>query len=135
MPGTVAWPDATPDPATDITVSNAALTDDRAAFRTGIDPRPSERPRGRREVVVFVPGYNANFAEELYRFAQTVHDFGTTVLPILYSWPPAAPAGDYLYDRDSVLFVRGGLEAQIDLVADLGWTASRRSPLPSARNS
>ena len=118
LPGTVAWLDAAPDPATDFTVTNAALTDNRAAFCAGIAARLATRPRGQREVVVFVPGYNTNFAEGLYRFAQMVHDFETTGVPVLYSWPSAASAGDYLYDRDSVLFARDGLEALVDLVAE-----------------
>ena len=118
VPGTVGWPDATPDPATDFTVTDAALTEDADAFRAGIAARLATRPPGAREVVVFVHGYNTNFAEGLYRFAQMVHDFETTGVPILYSWPSAASAGDYLYDRDSVLFARDGLEALVDLMAE-----------------
>ncbi len=115
--GTVAWPGATPDSATEFVVTDAALTRDAGAFRSEIATRLAALPPGSRDVVVFTHGYNTNFAEGLYRFAQMTHDFETTGVPILYSWPSAASAGNYLYDRDSVLFARDGLEDLIDLVA------------------
>lgn len=118
VPGTITWPGATPDPATDFAVTEASLTRDRRAFRTEIAARLADMPPGRRHVVIFTHGYNANFAEGLYRFTQMTHDFETTGIPILYSWPSAASLRDYLYDRDSVLFARAGLESLIDLVAE-----------------
>ena len=75
------------------------------------------RPPGERRVVVFVHGYNNNFSEGLYRQAQMVHDFGTPAVAVHYSWPSAADARLYLYDRDSAFFARDGLEELLRLLA------------------
>lgn len=74
-------------------------------------------PAGQREAVIFVHGYNTNLAEGLYRFTQMQHDFELRSIPILYSWPSAASGTDYLYDRDSILFARTGLETLIDQIS------------------
>ena len=118
VPGTVAWPDETPDPATDFAVTGAVLTGDPQTFRAEITARLAGLAPGERNVVIFTHGYNTTFAEGLYRFTQMTHDFETTGVPILYSWPSVASPRDYLYDRDSVLFARAGLETLIDLVAE-----------------
>ncbi len=118
VPGTVSWPDETPDPATDFVVTGATLTPDQHTFRADVAARLAALPPGQRNVVIFTHGYNATFAEGLYRFTQMTHDFETSGVPILYSWPSAASPRDYLYDRDSVLFARAGLETLIDLVAE-----------------
>ena len=63
-------------------------------------------------------GFNTNFAEGIYRQAQMLHDFGTPALGVHYSWPSAADARLYLYDRDSAFFARDGLERLLRLLAE-----------------
>lgn len=74
------------------------------------------------EAVIFVHGYNNNFAEGLYRVAQFAHDLELPGSVVHYAWPSAATALGYVYDRDSTLFARDGLEALIREVEAAGAT-------------
>ena len=71
-------------------------------------------------------GFNTNFAEGIYRQAQMLHDFGTPALGVQYSWPSAADARLYLYDRDSAFFARDGLERLLRLLAESRAERDRR---------
>ena len=108
--GKIDWPHGKPDPA-------------RAFFTTGFDHFPTAnsfktelakflraRPKEQREVVVFVHGFNNNFAEGLYRLAQLSNDMELPNPVVHYSWPSAGNPLGYGYDRDSMLFARDGLE-------------------------
>lgn len=74
-------------------------------------------PDGRREVTLYVHGYNTNYAEALYRVAQIKHDYGMESPIVLYSWPSAGATGLYVYDRDSVKFARDNLAQTIRMLA------------------
>lgn len=118
QPGAVTFPGSSgPDPKTDfLTVSEQRFTDERAFLRA-LNARLAQRPRGRREVSVFVHGFNSNMAEGLYRHAQMTHDFGTPGVPVSYAWPSAASVRSYAFDRESALFARNGLEQLLNLLA------------------
>lgn len=49
---------------------------DARAFRQSLRAEFRNRPRGARTAVVYVHGFNNNFAEGVYRLAQISHDFG-----------------------------------------------------------
>ena len=117
-PGTVTFPNSgAPDPATDfLTVSARQFPDDRAVLGA-VNARLVQRPPGEREVIVFVHGFNTNFAEGLYRHAQMVHDFQSPGVSVSYAWPSAASVGSYGFDRESALFARDGLEQVLMLLA------------------
>jgi esterase/lipase superfamily enzyme len=72
------------------------------------------------DAVIFVHGYNNNFAEGLYRVAQFAHDLELPGAVVHYAWPSAAQPLGYVYDRDSALFARDGLEALINEVSAAG---------------
>lgn len=74
------------------------------------------------EAVVFVHGFNNNFAEGLYRVAQLSHDLKLSGTIIHYAWPSAADPFGYEYDRDSAMFAREGLETLIRGVEAAGAT-------------
>lgn len=74
------------------------------------------------EAVIFVHGYNNNFSEGLYRVAQFAHDLQLPGAVVHYAWPSAAEPLGYVYDRDSSLFARDGLEALMEEVAGAGAT-------------
>jgi esterase/lipase superfamily enzyme len=118
-PGTLSFPDALPgDPRTDfLTVDAARIRDDRA-FLAAVNAGLARQPPGERRLFVFVHGFNTNFAEGIYRQAQMMHDFGTPAVGVNYSWPSAADARLYLYDRDSAFFARDGLEQLLRILAD-----------------
>ncbi len=62
------------------------------------------------EIVVFVHGYNVNFAESVYRHAQIANDYGLQGPQVLFAWPSSAQPLGYAYDRDSVAHARDDLE-------------------------
>lgn len=72
------------------------------------------------EAVIFVHGYNNNFAEGVYRVAQFAHDLKLPGAVVHYAWPSAAEPLGYAYDRDSSLFARDGLESLIHEVSAAG---------------
>jgi esterase/lipase superfamily enzyme len=57
---------------------------------------------GRREVVVFVHGYNNDFSAAAFTLAELWHFLGREPVPLLYTWPAGhgGPSG-YAYDRES----------------------------------
>ncbi len=116
-PGQVEWPDKTPDPAKDFVMTGYQGFSTANGFSRAVAAKARALPAGQREAVIFVHGYNNNMAEGVYRFTQMQHDFGFPSVPVLYSWPSAASGGDYLYDRDSILFARTGLETLIDQIS------------------
>ncbi|WGW02531.1 alpha/beta hydrolase [Tropicibacter oceani] len=106
--GQIEWPaPERPDLAKHFIVSAEHQFDGPQDFLAGLE---KARPDGPREVVVFVHGYNVNNAEAVYRLAQIAHDFEAKVPVIAYSWPSAGSPRGYVYDRDSVIFSRDGLE-------------------------
>ncbi|MHC1753739.1 alpha/beta hydrolase [Humidesulfovibrio sp.] len=72
------------------------------------------------KVLVFVHGYNTNYAESVLRMAQLVADnpaYGS--LPVLFAWPSDGAMPGYVADKDAVTFSRDQL-AQVltDLAED-----------------
>lgn len=83
----------------------------------------ARRPASERDVLVFVHGYNTNFADAAYRFAQIVHDSGFKGVPVLFTWPSRGELLAYPYDRESAFYSRDFLELNLRAIArDLGTT-------------
>lgn len=117
-PGTVTFPRGRePNPATDFITVSARQFADEQSFLNTLNARLAQRPRGEREVTLFVHGFNSNFAEGVYRHAQMAHDFRSPGVPVHYSWPSAASVRAYGFDRESALFARDGLERVLSLLA------------------
>ena len=57
----------------------------------------------RRQVLVFIHGFNNRFEDAVFRFAQVVHDFDAPVVPVLFTWPSRGSVLAYGYDRESTL--------------------------------
>ncbi len=119
-PGVMEWPRGAPDPAAHFLTDRQKDFADRAAFQSGLAQELATRPRGERTVLVFVHGYNNNFAEGLYRFAQLTTDLGLPEVAVHYSWPSKGNPLGYGYDRDSMLFARDGLEELLGAVVQSG---------------
>lgn len=113
--GEVQWPSAEPgNPYTDfVTLWADPLSKDEAIRR--FDKRIASTPK--RQVLVFVHGYNTLFAEAVYRFAQIVHDSGTNALPVLFTWPSRGRLLAYGYDHESASYSRDALEAVLQALA------------------
>ncbi|WNJ88963.1 alpha/beta hydrolase [Bosea sp. 685] len=81
------------------------------------------RPASERDVLVFVHGYNTNFADAAYRFAQIVHDSGFKGVPVLFTWPSRGQLLQYPYDRESAFYSRDFLETNLRAISrEIGTT-------------
>jgi esterase/lipase superfamily enzyme len=109
-----------PDPALDFLVTAQDHYTAPSGFRADLR---SELSRTDGEAIVFVHGYNNNFAEGLYRVAQLGNDLKVPGVLIHYSWPSRGSTMGYAYDRDSALFARDGLER---LLAEVRAAGARR---------
>lgn len=105
------------NPQTDFVVREAAYIDSEKAFVQTLNARLDEQPRGKRKVLLFIHGYNTNFAEGLYRFAQIVHDSGSSAVPVLFTWASKGSFTDYVYDNNSATIARDDLEHTLHLIA------------------
>jgi len=74
----------------------------------------------RREVVVFVHGFNNSFSDAAFRMAQLGHDLELPGAHVSYAWPSRANPLGYGYDQDSALFARDGLADLLETVRGAG---------------
>lgn len=106
--GEVQWPDSqNPDPTRTFTTVEARVLDKDAAIAE-FDKRVRNTPK--RQVLVFVHGYNTRFQDAVYRFAQIVHDSRADVTPVLFTWPSRGKLLQYGYDHESANYSRDALE-------------------------
>ena len=95
----------------------AHYIDGDKAFLQALNAELAQRPRGHRQVFLFVHGFNTMFAEGLYGFTQVVHDSHTQAVPVLFSWASRGSVTDYLYDQNSATAARDELAHTIRLLA------------------
>ncbi len=119
-PGTISIRTFNANPDQDFLANAVAPYDSLGAMRRDLANALRAKPRGSREVMIYVHGFNNTFAEGLYRVAQLEHDLGLDTLGVHYAWPSAGNPLGYGYDRDSMLFARDGFEALIGEVAKAG---------------
>jgi esterase/lipase superfamily enzyme len=97
----IELPKANSDPMTSFAVTDRKLLPDlRFSAVQG---------QGKRDVLIFVHGYNYNFAESLFRLAQVAADGELTEMPILFAWPSAASVVGYIADKDAATYSRDDL--------------------------
>jgi esterase/lipase superfamily enzyme len=106
--GDVQFPQSLPaDPMRDFVTLKADRLNRDAALAQ-LNGRLAHTPR--RQVLVFVHGFNNRFEDAVYRFAQIIHDSKTDALPVLFTWPSRGRLLQYGYDHDSASFSRDALE-------------------------
>jgi esterase/lipase superfamily enzyme len=98
-----------PNPRTDFTVLSPHNFGDDRLFVEGVNAALASRPKGDRNVLVFVHGYNTTLTAAVLRISQFVEDSGYTGVPVLFSWASRGKAIDYLYDLNSSLHARDDL--------------------------
>lgn len=118
--GQVSWPKSAKraDPATDFLTLAEEEYASGAEFRAGL--RAQMDRRGQRDVVIYVHGFNNTMAESVYRVAQMHHDLKVPGVAVHYAWPSRGSALAYVYDRDSALYGRDGLEELLREVVQAG---------------
>jgi esterase/lipase superfamily enzyme len=118
--GEVRWPrkNGKPDPERDFLTLSENNFADAAAFRAGLKAELARRNQD--EAVVYVHGFNNTMAEGVYRVAQMHNDLKVPGLAVHYAWPSRGSVLAYVYDRDSALFGRDGLEELLNELAASG---------------
>ena len=116
--GNIEWPSQRPgNPATDFVTREADYLDGEKAFVAALDQQLAQRPPGKRNVLLFVHGYNTRFPEGLYRMAQVVQDSKSAAVPVYFSWASRGELSGYVYDQNSATIARDQLERLIVLLA------------------
>lgn len=117
--GEINWPTKLerPDARRHFLTTKEVLYPAEADFRADLKQNLAKHDY---DAVIFVHGYNSNFAEGLYRVAQFAHDLELPGSVVHYAWPSAAKPLGYVNDRDSALFARDGLEKLITEVSASG---------------
>jgi esterase/lipase superfamily enzyme len=105
-----------PDPRTEFIVVNPLLFNSDAAFIAAVNRELGARPEDRRELLLFVHGYNNTASDAILRLAQFVEDTGFEGVPVLFTWASAANPTRYVYDLNSALVARGQLKHMADIL-------------------
>lgn len=114
-PGSITWPGRNVDPRTEFVTLEADHLHDGPAFIAAVNRELDIAKHD--ETIVFVHGYNTNFAEGLYRQAQLDHDFALPATAVNFAWPSAAVGKDYPYDKESAVLATEGLSRTLDQIA------------------
>ncbi len=109
QPGDLNFGYDNPDPEEQFVVANRVNYGTEDAFISGLRAELRKRPAGRREVALFVHGYNSTLPEAAFRATQLGFDLKVPSVSAIYSWPSRGSALGYIYDHDSALFARKGL--------------------------
>src|SRR3954469_6622667 len=113
--GEVQWPRQVPgNPATEFVTLKADVVDRSRAiswFQRTLRNTP------RRQVLVFIHGFNNRFEDAVFRFAQLAHDANAPVVPVLFTWPSRGSVLAYGYDRESTAYSRNGLESLLNAIS------------------
>jgi esterase/lipase superfamily enzyme len=115
-PGTIRYPRAEPDPRRDFVVVDAETLDGEAAFVAAVNAAARQQDPVATTGIVFVHGFNTNFAEALMKDAQIRHDLNFPGVGILFTWPSEAKLVKYVADREHALFSRDALAETLTLM-------------------
>ncbi|MGH7936575.1 MAG: alpha/beta hydrolase, partial [Chthoniobacterales bacterium] len=77
------------------------------------------RATPKKQVLVFVHGFNNQFEDAVFRFAQIVHDSRAEAVPVLFTWPSKGSVFAYGYDRESANYSRYALEDGLRALAKI----------------
>ena len=106
------------DPSEHIVVARVERLPKDQFFRD-VDAAAARAPEP--SALVFVHGYNVDFAEALRRTAQIAFDIGFAGAPVLYSWPSQGSLAGYTRDEANVEWTEPHLREFLrDLVARTG---------------
>ena len=98
-----------PDPRREFTVVNPVIFNSDASFIRSLNAELAKRPKGKRDVLVFVHGFNNTTSDAVLRISQFVHDSGYEGVPVVYDWASAGKLTRYVYDLNSSLVARSKL--------------------------
>lgn len=118
--GEVVWPRsaAYADPSTDFLTRSVQKFSSGGDFSKSL--KSAMKARNQNEIVLYVHGFNNTMAEGIYRVAQMHYDLKVPGVAVHYAWPSRGSALGYVYDRDSALYARDGLEKLLEEVVAAG---------------
>ena len=99
-----------PDPSKHFVVKTPTLYENTGRFERDLTAELKKRPPGKRDVLLFVHGYNVNFSAAVLRVAQFANDADFEGVAVLFSWPSRGKTLDYVYDINSALGARESME-------------------------
>lgn len=99
-----------PDPNKHFVITNTNSYEAYENFRNDYNAAAQRLPRGKRDGLLWVHGYNTTLTDAVLRLAQFVEDSGYTGVPFLYSWASQGKLTGYVYDINSALIARDRLE-------------------------
>ncbi|MES2143528.1 MAG: alpha/beta fold hydrolase [Pseudomonadota bacterium] len=109
VPGSIVYPGSDKvDPTRQMLTVKENIYAGERDFNAAVGRALRTNPGGR-QVVVFVHGFNNNYAEGIYRAAQLTYDLKINSTLVHFSWPSLSNPLGYVYDRDSALFSRDAL--------------------------
>lgn len=117
----IEWSAGPVDPAKSFaTLRYEPLPDDALAAqpRPEGDAMPPGPAADAGRVLVFVHGYNTNYAESVLRMAQLLADNPSQGRAILFAWPSDGSLPGYVADKDAVTFSRDHLARLLTLLAE-----------------
>lgn len=118
VPGRVETSGRLPDPGRHFSARTYQPIAERQEFIRRLNTALSQRAPENREILIFVHGYNNNFADSVFRNAQITYDYNIKSVSLHYAWPSGASVPLYVFDRDSALVGRRGLAETIEIAAE-----------------
>ncbi len=117
VPGAVEFARAAPgDPNTEFVARSAEILDGDRAFLQALNAQLAQRPKGKRDIFLFIHGFNTLFAEAAYTQAQVVHDSATVSVPVVFTWASRGDPFQYVYDNNSATVARDNLVHTLKLL-------------------
>jgi esterase/lipase superfamily enzyme len=108
-----------PDPRKEFAIVDPEVYGTDYEFVKSVNHALRQWPSDKRDILMFVHGYNTSTSDAVLRLAQFVEDSGFEGVPVLFSWASAADVTKYVYDLNSSLAAR---EETGDLAALLSRT-------------
>lgn len=106
--GRMEWPSGdVPDPENEFAVVDLQPAEPSDVWRWFEEQDTDGR------VLIFVHGYNVQFADAVFRLAQITEDLSIRAAPVLFSWPSGGELSGYYYDRESANYSRDAFESVI----------------------
>ncbi|RYH06932.1 alpha/beta hydrolase [Tropicimonas sp. IMCC6043] len=97
-----------PDPERHFVIKDPQILDE-AGFRSVVGADARSRPRGQRDALMWIHGFNTTLSEAILRLAQFVEDTEYSGVPLLFSWASDARITSYVYDINSALIARDAI--------------------------
>nr|WP_255720418.1 alpha/beta fold hydrolase [Acuticoccus kalidii] len=112
-----------PDPRQHFVVVSAEVFGTQAEFVASINKDLANRPASKRNVLLFVHGFNTDFPSAVTRTAQFAYDSHYPGIPVLFSWPSRGRTIDYVYDMNSALQSRDSLISTMQALRETNATS------------